>query len=201
MEKYKTIMIDPPWPERGGGKIKRGADRHYALMKIPEIIDYLKEEVEPVIADDAHLYLWTTNNYLVDALKIVEELGFRYITLITWMKDRMGLGQYYRGLTEHCIFAVRGRLPYRTHNGKRAQGKTGFIEPKREHSRKPEQMYEWAEIVSYKPRLEVFARYARPGWDAIGLEAPNSKQTNIREFIETRKKGNRWWRDNFQKKM
>ena len=29
--------MDPPWYETGGGKIKRGADRHYDLVKTPDL--------------------------------------------------------------------------------------------------------------------------------------------------------------------
>ncbi len=167
-KKYKTIYADPPWPERGGGKIKRGADRHYPLMRIEDIAAL------PVVglADPAgcHLYLWVTNNYLPAGLEVVKAWGFRYITAITWTKDRIGLGQYFRGMTEHCLFAVRGRLPYRVTAGKRQQGETGFFAPRGRHSEKPEKMRQMIEVVSYEPRIELFARHTVPGWDAWGNE-------------------------------
>ena len=125
--RYATLYADPPWPERGGGKIKRGADRHYALMSVADISAMPFGEWA---AWNAHLYLWVTNNYLPAGLECVKAWGFRYVTMVTWVKDRAGLGQYYRGRTEHCLFAVRGRLPYKTHNdGKRAQGETVIYEP------------------------------------------------------------------------
>ena len=140
MSKYKTVMIDPPWNETGGGKIKRGADRHYPLMKTKEIISLLQEVILPKLDDDCHMYLWVTNNHLPDGFEVLKALGFKYITCITWNKDRIGLGQYYRGNTEQCLFARRGMLPYKTLNGKRQQGTTGFFEPKGRHSRKPDTM-------------------------------------------------------------
>lgn len=172
---YKTIYIDPPWPERGGGKIKRGADRHYALMSIKEI------KALPIASladpEGCHLYMWTTNNYLPDALECVKAWGFQYVTLITWCKDSMGLGQYFRGMTEHCIFATtQKKLPYKLEEGKRMQGVTGFVEPKREHSRKPETMRKMIERVSYTPRIELFARRAAPGWKLWGNEAPEEQE-------------------------
>ena len=169
---YKTIYIDPPWPERGGGKIKRGADRHYALMSLPEIKALpIQSLVHP---DGCHLYLWVTNNYLQAGLDCIKEWGFEYKTCITWMKDRQGLGQYYRGMTEHCLFATTpNKLPYKlTDEGKRCQGVTGFYEPKTVHSRKPETMRKMIELVSYEPRIEIFARQRFPGWDAWGNEIP-----------------------------
>ena len=167
--KYRTIYIDPPWPERGGGKIKRGADRHYDLMTVKEIKQLpIGKLANP---DGCHLYLWVTNNHLHDGLNCVEEWGFEYVTMITWMKDRIGLGQYYRGITEHCIFATtKKRLPYKILDGKRAQGKTGFFAPKREHSRKPEEMRQMIETVSYTPRADIFAREQIDGWDCFGNE-------------------------------
>lgn len=167
---YKTIYADPPWMERGAGKIRRGADAHYPLMKTSEIA---RLPVQSLYDPDegCHLYLWTTNNFLPDALKVVEAWGFEYVTMISWFKDRMGLGQYYRGMTEHCIFGrTRKALPYRYADGKRAQGVTGFYEAKREHSMKPVQMRRMIERVSYGPRIELFAREQQDGWDVWGDE-------------------------------
>lgn len=68
--KYKTIYADPPWPEHGGGKIKRGADRHYQLMSVKDIIALpVASLADP---DGAHLYLWTTNNFLPAALDCIK---------------------------------------------------------------------------------------------------------------------------------
>ena len=166
--KYHTIYADPPWLERGGGKIKRGADRHYPLMKTSEIMAL---DIASICEDDAHLYLWVTNNFLPDGLKVMEAWGFRYVTTITWMKDRKGLGQYFRGITEHCLFGVKGHLPYKLdENGKRCQGLTGFTAPRTEHSRKPEEMRDMIRRVSYGPYVELFARAPHEGWDVWGNE-------------------------------
>lgn len=168
-KKYKTIYLDPPWEEKGGGKIKRGCDRHYNTMSIKEI------EALPVreLADEngCHVYMWVTNNFLEKGLALLKKWGFEYVTTITWQKDRFGLGQYYRGITEHCLFAsTKKRLPYKVIDGKRAQGITGFYEPKTIHSRKPCKMREMIERVSYAPRIELFAREQFDGWDCWGNE-------------------------------
>ncbi len=167
---YKTIYADPPWNESGGGQIKRGADKHYNLMKTKDI------KALPVAdlanPEGCHIYLWVTNNFLEDGLAVLKAWGFKYVTMITWMKDNMGLGQYYRGLTEHCLFGrTRKTLPYKLdESGKRCQGVTGFYEAKREHSRKPAQMRNMIEKVSYAPRIELFARESFDGWDSWGNE-------------------------------
>ena len=173
LKRYKTIYLDPPWPENGGGKIVRGANRHYKLMSVREIKALpISDLADP---EGCHLYLWTTNNRLPSALECLKEWGFRYITLITWLKEgNIGLGQYFRGVTEHCMFARTQKvLPYKTTpDGKRKgfQGVTGFTEAKREHSRKPDRMREMIEMVSYEPRIELFARREYPGWDCWGDE-------------------------------
>ena len=112
---FSTIYADPPWPERGGGRIKRGADRHYPLLSVTEIAAL---PVAGIAAPDAHLYLWVTNNYLPAGFDVMQAWGFRYVTCITWAKEgRFGLGQYFRGKTEHCLWGARQGAPPRTrHN-------------------------------------------------------------------------------------
>ncbi len=166
--RYRVIYADPPWRERGAGKIKRGADRHYPLMKTEEIAALPVSRL--ISSDGCHLYVWATNNHLLDAFEVVRAWGFRYVTMITWGKDRIGLGQYFRGKTEHCIFAVNGNLPYKIIDGKRQQGETLIIAPRKEHSRKPEEMRQMIERVSYEPRIELFARRPASGWDCWGNE-------------------------------
>ncbi|MFX0194860.1 MAG: MT-A70 family methyltransferase [Candidatus Hodarchaeota archaeon] len=172
-KKYKTIYADPPWNEMGGGKICRGAQAHYNLMKTEEIMAL---PIKSIAEDNCHLYLWTTNNFLPDALRVINAWGFVYKTMITWPKHKIGLGQYFRGMTEHCLFAVRGCLPYKIKDGKRCQGRTlietsPLFENRREHSQKPEEMRQMIEIVSYPPYIELFARGKILGWDVWGKEA------------------------------
>lgn len=168
-KKYKTLYADPPWPERGGGKIKRGADRHYSLMSVKGIIA-LKDSVKLISENNSHLYLWVTNNFLESGLTVMREWGFRYITKIVWNKDRIGLGQYFRGMTEDCLFGVKGCLPYKIIDGKRQQGVTSFYAPKGKHSEKPEDMRSMIEKVSYPPYIELFARKRVRNWTSVGNE-------------------------------
>ena len=164
-EPYRTIVADPPWLERGGGKIKRGADRHYPLLSTSEIIRVMlqADQWRPDPAG-AHLYLWVTNNFLPDGLEVMKALGFRYITNIAWCKDRIGLGQYFRGQHELCLFGVMGRLMTDI------KPPTVVQAPRRRHSKKPPEFMEIIERASPLPRLELFSRRARPGWTAWGNE-------------------------------
>lgn len=164
--KYKTIYADPPWSVESGGHGK-GANAHYSLMKTKDICAL---PVQNLADDNCHLYLWTTNAAFPDALEVIKAWGFKYITCITWVKDRIGLGQYFRGITEHCLFARKGVLPYKMQGGKRVQGQTVFYAPKTVHSAKPEEMRQMIEKVSYGPRIELFARQKHEGWDVWGNE-------------------------------
>jgi len=168
--KYDIIYADPPWNETGGGRIKRGADHHYPLMKTKDIINL---PVHNVVNDNCHLYLWVTNTFLQSGLNVMEAWGFKYKTMITWNKDKFGLGQYFRGQTEHCLFGVKGMIPYKIVGGKRQQGKTIFYAPRQKHSQKPIEMVNLIEKVSDREgfnKIELFARTKIKGWDVWGNE-------------------------------
>ena len=82
---YGCISADPPWDESGGGKCKRGADRHYPLIKKKEDIrDAMLQSGKWYPAETCHLWLWVTNNFLPDGLWLMAELGFTYKTNRAW---------------------------------------------------------------------------------------------------------------------
>ena len=166
----RTIIADPPWRERGGGKIKRGADRHYPLMSTSQNIEIMKNWLDQhELSDDLHFYLWVTNNFLVDGIRAIEELGFRYITNIIWIKNSIGLGRYFRGKHEICLFATRGR-GFGVITESRSIPSV-FHAKKRDHSRKPEEFYELVEKRSKGKYLYMFSRSDRPNWIMTGNEA------------------------------
>ncbi len=163
---YRTLLMDPPWHEQGGGKCKRGADRHYPLVKDKDMYGVILS-CPRLIPDPAqcHLWLWVTNNRLPLGLAIMEGLGFRYINNVVWCKPSIGLGRYLRGQHELLLFGVLGK----THLPTKAPPSV-IHAPKRKHSQKPEEAYELIERVSASPRLEMFARKEREGWDNWGNE-------------------------------
>ena len=174
-KEFSTILADPPWPEQGGGKIKRGADRHYGLLKIRDIARVMFSAPVWNPADDAHLYLWTTSNHLPAALGVMSELGFRYVTNCVWVKMRdggvqVGLGQYFRHAHELLLFGTRGKAMV----PKPANRLPSVILAERnKHSKKPEVVYKRIERTSLGPYLEMFAREQHPGWVSWGDEAPS----------------------------
>ncbi|MBI1789570.1 MAG: hypothetical protein HYR60_18710 [Acidobacteria bacterium] len=96
---------------------------------------------------------------------MVTAWGFEYKTLLTWVKDRMGTGEWLRGQTEHCILAARGKPVFLS------GGHATVLEaPRREHSRKPEEFYSLVEKVCPGSRVDLFARKQREGWRAYGSD-------------------------------
>ena len=186
--RYKTLYVDPPWAWMRGGSSAKGTigkltgktcvgsqgATPYQGLSTKELVA-LGAEVRRIAATNAHLYLWTVNKTVPDTVALLDAWGFRWVTMITWDKGRPGLAKYFKGVTEHCVFGVRGTLPYKFINGKMAQGRTLITERMTDHSRKPAAMREMIERVSYAPYLELFGRRVPKNWDAIGLELEPSK--------------------------
>ncbi|WP_084502947.1 MT-A70 family methyltransferase [Desulfatirhabdium butyrativorans] len=122
----------------------------------------------------AHLYLWVPNALLADGLEVMKRWGFTYKTNLVWYKirkdggpDGRGVGFYFRNVTELVLFGIRGSM--RTLAAGRTQ--TNILATrKREHSRKPDELYDIIEACSPGPYLELFARHPRKGWAQWGNE-------------------------------
>jgi N6-adenosine-specific RNA methylase IME4 len=174
--KFKTVLADPPW--RFVNRTGKMAPEHkrlnrYGTMTTDEICQL---PVSEVLDRTAHLYLWTPNALLPDALKVMHAWGFEYKTNLIWHKirkdggsDGRGVGFYFRNVTEMILFGVRGPSP-RTLAPGRSQ--VNFIASrKREHSRKPDEQYALVESCSPGPYLEMFARGTRRNWIYWGNQA------------------------------
>ena len=173
--KFGTILADPPWRFiNRTGKVapEHQRLRRYQTMSIEEICDM---PVASHCLDRSHLYLWVPNALLKEGLQVMSAWGFTYKTNIVWYKirkdggpDGRGVGFYFRNVTEVVLFGVRGSL--RTLAPGRSQ--VNVVESrKREHSRKPDELYDVIERCSPDPRLELFARTKRAGWRCWGDEA------------------------------
>jgi N6-adenosine-specific RNA methylase IME4 len=172
--KYGTILIDPPW--RFANRTGKVGPEHkrlhrYETLSFEEIADLPVPELS---LPKSHLYLWSPNALLLEALNIMKAWGFTYKTNIVWYKvrkdggpDGRGVGFYFRNVTELLLFGVKGHL--RTLAPGRRQVNI-VISRKQEHSRKPERIYPIIEACSPGPYLELFARERTNGWTQWGDE-------------------------------
>lgn len=181
---YGTILIDPPWQftNRTGKMAPEHKRLHrYRTLSLEEIKGL---PVEKFAASKSHLYLWVPNALLAWGLEIMEAWGFTYKGNLVWYKirkdggpDGRGVGFYFRNVTELILFGVKGSL--RTKAPGRRQVNI-ITSRKREHSRKPDELYDVIEACSPGPYLELFARHQRDGWaqwgDELGKKPSNNKQ-------------------------
>jgi N6-adenosine-specific RNA methylase IME4 len=174
--KFSTVLADPPWRfQNRTGKVAPEHNRlsRYGTMSLEEICAL---PVRGIAEDTAHLYLWVPNALLLEGLQVMESWGFTYKTNIVWHKirkdggpDGRGVGFYFRNVTELVLFGVRGKNA-RTLQPGRSQ--VNIIKTqKREHSRKPDELYELIESCSAGPYVELFARGTRKGWKSWGNQA------------------------------
>lgn len=157
---YRCIVVDPPWPMQKINRRERplqGETLDYSVMTLDEIAEL---DVAAMADEDAHLYLWTTHRFLPDALRIAKGWGFTYECLMTWRKN-VGITPFsWMYDTEHVLFCRRGSLPVQT-KGQRLSFDAKVVG----HSIKPDVFYERAVAASPGPRLEMFARRDRDGFD------------------------------------
>lgn len=183
---FRTVLADPPW--RFINRTGKVAPEHrrlsrYETLSTPEICAL---PVSDAAASQSHLYLWVPNALLADGLKVMAAWGFTYKSNLVWHKvrkdggsDGRGVGFYFRNVTELVLFGVRGS--FRTLDPARRQVNL-VATRKREHSRKPDELYGIIESCSPGPYLELFARYPRPGWSVWGNEAQLEEGPRGRQF-------------------
>jgi N6-adenosine-specific RNA methylase IME4 len=162
---FRTIVADPPWfYARDDDPSHRGA-WPYPTLTVPEICAM---PVAALAADDAILWLWTTNPNLRAAYQVIDAWGFAERTVLTWVKPHFGCGHWLRGQTEHCIMAVRGRPTVTLSNQATVLHAPA---PERRHSRKPDEFYSLVETLCPGSKVELFSRQPRDGWASHGDEA------------------------------
>jgi N6-adenosine-specific RNA methylase IME4 len=170
LSRYACIVADPPWDltlsgtrrrVKGGGHGAQKLD--YQTMTIDEICAL---QVASIALPETHLWLWTTNQHLEDGFRVMRAWGFKYLAPIHWIKAS-GQGNWFVHRTQTLLFGYRERCVFPL-----ARYLPNIIEsPKPElHSAKPGASFAYIEAVSPEPRIELFARRNRLGWDAWGNE-------------------------------
>jgi N6-adenosine-specific RNA methylase IME4 len=166
--KYQCIVIDPPWPMKKIERTERpnqGVTLDYPVLSLEQIADEAIVPVRTHADDNCHMYLWVTHKYLPAGLNLLEAWGFRYQCLMTWRKN-VGITPFsWMYDTEHVLFGTRGNLPL-----DRMGLRLSFEAPVVGHSVKPDVFYERVIEATPGPRLEMFARRDREGFESWGNE-------------------------------
>ena len=182
---YSLAVIDPPWswvPWNGGGGQTRGVP--YPILTL-EAMGQL--DICSILKPDAVVLLWVTDSMLPQALQLVDHWGLTFKTVgFYWTKTRLsgkehiGLGYYTRANPEQCWILTRGKgLPRVSKSVRR-----WLQAPYTSHSEKPDKFYEHVlALFGDIPRVDIFARKPRPGWDVIGNEIDGR---DIREVLPSK---------------
>ncbi len=195
---YSLIYLDPPWKYTDKAQAgNRGAEFKYPCMSIIELqnmVSYIDEISEP----NSVMYMWTTGPMMLTSCLLMESWGFQYKTVaFTWIKtnknginlttnkgnplmlatyiepsediattgDFLGMGNHTRSNSEFVLLGVKGKGIKRIN----ASVRSTVISPRREHSRKPDEVRQRLEqLYGPVPRIELFAREKFEGWDAVG---------------------------------
>jgi N6-adenosine-specific RNA methylase IME4 len=172
--RYRVILADPPWSYQNWTAAKHGAA--VSVYKTMTLEDICALRVDQLAQDDAALFLWITGPKLTDGahIDVMRAWRFRPVTVaLTWAKTYRdgspycGLGFYTRSATEFCLLGIRGRMQKQSSSVRQL-----ITAPRGAHSAKPDEQYERIETLFEGPYLEMFARRRRPGWAAMGNEAP-----------------------------
>lgn len=160
LDKFHVIVVDPPWSYgRQSDPTHRSANPYQQMT----VMDICAMPVAGLAHENCILWLWTTNAYMREAYQVVDAWGFQVKTILTWVKDRMGTGDWLRGQTEHCLMAIKGRPVVNLTNQT-----TAINGPLREHSRKPDEFFELVNTLCPGKKAELFARTNRQGWTVYG---------------------------------
>lgn len=162
---YSVLLADPPWRyDKGAGRPGDTAEDHYPTMATPDICALPL----PAIADDAALFLWATPPKIGEGLMVVQDWGFEFRSSAVWVKPSIGPGYWFRQRHELLLVGVRGK--FKT-PAPRARVDSVFEAPRGKHSEKPEAVQAWIEAAwPMCPKVELFARRPRAGWDVWGNE-------------------------------
>lgn len=160
---YDVIVVDPPWDY--------GTNDSYDYEGFRGLTDYPVMSLEEIVAielpatDDCVLWLWTTHRFIRHCFPLLDKWGFQEKAILTWAKNRFGIGKWLRSQTEYCIMAVKGEPVINLTNQS-----TLLIAPVREHSRKPDEFYQLVDSLCVGRKLDYFGREKRSGWDIFGIE-------------------------------
>ena len=157
--KFETIVIDPPW----NYGTKYSSEGRRVANPYPEMSTNDIADMEIPASDNCVMWLWTTHKFIQDAFYLLDHWGFDYKGILTWNKEKIGMGHWLRMQCEFCLLGVKGKPIWDA-----TDVRDIISEPRREHSRKPEAFYEMVDRVCVGRKLDYFSRQERDGWTLFG---------------------------------
>ena len=171
-KKFAVVYADPPWKQESVWNEANGQDKAYPYptMTLDEICAFVAPLACNHVTDDALLFLWRTANRTPEALKVMEAMGFTFVTEMVWDKVRPGTGRWVIDRHEVLMIGKRGGFPCLLPG---TQPESLYSETKTEHSAKPAFYRDMiTRLYPDLPKLEVFGRGKAPkGWVFYGFEA------------------------------
>ena len=160
---FNVIYADPPWRYDYSVSTSREIENQYPTMELEDICNL---PVSKISADDCVLFLWATSPKLLEAIEVIKSWGFTYKTNAVWVKDKIGMGYYFRQQHELLLVATKGNIPTPEPENRYSS----IIQGERtDHSSKPELVYSILEkMYPEYPRVELFCRDPKEGWAAWG---------------------------------
>jgi len=167
---YGVIYIDPPWKFEtySDNGMDRSADNHYPTMSTQSL-----SELQMPAGKDCIMFMWATVPMMPEAIDLLTDWGFTYKSHIAWVKDRIGTGYWTRNKHELLLIATRGNVPAPAMG---MQPPSVIELPVGRHSEKPDFFADMIQsLYPTTPKVEIFARMGRVGWDSMGNEAPDDE--------------------------
>lgn len=173
--KYRTIVVDPPWPMERINRMVAGSDKggekpfDYRTITISQIKNDRKRlPVRRLMNKTSCLvFLWTTQKHLPISYEILDAWGLNYLFTMVWDKGH-GMKPFNLPLF-NCEFVVVGRLG-KCDFVETKNFKTLFIGGRRNHSQKPREFYTLLKRITPAPRIDMFSREKHKGFDQYGNE-------------------------------
>jgi N6-adenosine-specific RNA methylase IME4 len=157
---FDVIAIDPPW----NYGTSFDADGRRVANPYPEMTQEQLKALEIPAKDNCVMFLWTTQKFIWDAKELLDTWGFTYRSMIVWDKEKIGMGDLIRMQCEFCLVGIKGSPVFKDNHSVRDI----IREPRREHSRKPEEFYRIVDSLCAGRKLDFFSREERTGWFSYG---------------------------------
>lgn len=179
-KKFKTIVMDVPWPIEPMILRKYSLSVPYKTMSLEEISNL---PISNISEKNCILFFWTTHRFLPDLFPIIKKYGFKYYVTLTWNKVSGLTHQGFHRGTEFVIVAYKGKLT-ETIKEKGKAIPCLFKEQKEAHSKKPKKLDQFILNSTFEPRADIFARVKKFGYEFSYGDDSNLEKSLVKQSME-----------------